>query len=46
MLEATKEGRNSAIIFLLGVVAIVVFGFLPRFAPVLRPRKAKPSPST
>lgn len=32
-LTATKEGRNSAIVFLLGVLAIVVFGLFPDLRP-------------
>ncbi len=32
-LTFTKEGRNSAIVFLLGVVAIVVFGIFPDLRP-------------
>jgi anaerobic C4-dicarboxylate transporter DcuA/anaerobic C4-dicarboxylate transporter DcuB len=37
VLEATKEGRNSAIIFLLGVVAIVIFGLFPDLRPSFGP---------
>ncbi|HEU4917466.1 MAG TPA: anaerobic C4-dicarboxylate transporter family protein [Acidimicrobiia bacterium] len=33
VLEATKEGRNSAIVFLLGVLAIVIFGLFPDLRP-------------
>jgi anaerobic C4-dicarboxylate transporter DcuA/anaerobic C4-dicarboxylate transporter DcuB len=33
VLEATREGRNSAIVFLLGVVAIVLFGLFPDLRP-------------
>ena len=32
-LSYTKEGRNSAIVFLLGVVAIVLFGLFPDLRP-------------
>jgi len=32
-LTATKEGRNSAIVFLLGVVVIVIFGLFPDLRP-------------
>jgi anaerobic C4-dicarboxylate transporter DcuA/anaerobic C4-dicarboxylate transporter DcuB len=33
VLEATKEGRNSAIVFLIGVVAIVILGLFPDLRP-------------
>jgi anaerobic C4-dicarboxylate transporter DcuA/anaerobic C4-dicarboxylate transporter DcuB len=33
VLESTKEGRNSAIVFLLGVVAIVILGLFPDLRP-------------
>jgi len=39
-LTATKEGRNAAIIFLLGVLAIVVFGLFKE----IRPRGAEGDP--
>ena len=32
-LTSTKEGRNSAIVFLLGVVVIVIFGLFPDLRP-------------
>ena len=32
-LTATKEGRNSGIVFLLGVVAIVILGLFPELRP-------------
>jgi anaerobic C4-dicarboxylate transporter DcuA/anaerobic C4-dicarboxylate transporter DcuB len=32
-LTYTKEGRNSALVFLLGVVAIVIFGLFPQLRP-------------
>ncbi len=32
-LTYTKEGRNSALVFLLGVVAIVIFGLFPDLRP-------------
>jgi len=37
VLEATKEGRNSAIIFLIGVVVIVVLGLFPDLRPSFGP---------
>ena len=40
-LTYTKEGRNSALVFLLGVVAIVIFGLFPDLRPVVRRSKAR-----
>jgi anaerobic C4-dicarboxylate transporter DcuA/anaerobic C4-dicarboxylate transporter DcuB len=33
VLESTREGRNSAIVFLLGVLAIVILGLFPDLRP-------------
>jgi anaerobic C4-dicarboxylate transporter-like protein len=40
-LTATKEGRNSAIVFLLGVVVIVIFGLFPDLRPAFGPKGEK-----
>lgn len=40
-LTATKEGRNSAIVFLLGVVLIVVLGLFPDLRPAFGPKGEK-----
>ena len=37
-LTSTKQGRNSAIVFLLGVVAIVIFGLFPDLRPAFKVR--------
>ena len=40
-LTATKEGRNSAIVFLFGVVVIVIFGLFPDLRPAFGPKGEK-----
>jgi len=40
-LTFTKEGRNSAIVFLLGVVAIVILGLFPDLRPAFGPKGEK-----
>jgi anaerobic C4-dicarboxylate transporter DcuB len=37
VLEATKEGRNSALVFLAGVVIIVILGLFPDLRPAFGP---------